>query len=131
MTRRMQHVANVATRRKRPSRGSAFLKLHPEELDVLGVLDAWMFKCFCAIVLMADFRSGLGDTFCQQVIRACAPIQPANGGPRRFVPSEWCVRDALLRFERARILQRLTSDSELQGRIVYRVSSRVGNFDLR
>lgn len=127
----MQHVANVATPRKRPSRGSAFLKLHPEELDVLGVLDGWMFKCFAAAVLMADFRSGLGDAFYLQLVRACAPIQPANGGPRRYVPSERCVRNALVRFERARILQRLTTDSELQGRIVYRVASRVGNFDLR
>jgi hypothetical protein len=124
----MHHVANVATPRKRPTRGSAFLKLHPEELHVLGALDGWMFKLFGALVMFAEFRSGQGSVTYWKLVNALAPIQPANGGRRRKVPSERVVRDALIRLERARILRRHTSASEQQGDLLYRVSSRVGNF---
>lgn len=128
----MRHVANVvATKTPRPTRPHSFLKLHPEELHVLGVLDGWMFKLFAALVMMASFKSGQGSATYWKLVRACAPIQPANGGPRRHVPSERCVRDALLRFERARILRRHTGASEQLGDLLYRVSSRVGSFDLR
>jgi hypothetical protein len=127
----MHHVANVATTKRPPRRHHSFLKLHPEELHVLGALDGWMFKLFCALVMMADFRSGQGSAEYWQLISACSPIQPSNGGPRRYVPSQRCVRDALLRLERARVLRRQTNASEREGELLYRVASRVGNFALR
>lgn len=130
VTRRMHHVANVATT-NRPRRRHQFLKLHPEELDVLGSLDGWMFKLFGALVMFSEFRTGQGSAHYWKLINACAAIQPANGGPRHYEPSERVVRDALLRFERARILRRQTSASEREGELLYRVSSRVGNFALR
>ena len=131
VTKRMHHVANVATTKRPPRRRHQFLKLHPEELDVLGSLDGWMFKLFGALVMFSEFRTGQGSAHYWKLINACAAIQPANGGRRHQAPSEWCVRDALLRFERARILKRQTSASEFNGELLYRVSSRVGHFALR
>ena len=130
VTKRMRHVANVATT-NRPRRPHSFLKLHPEELDVLGSLDGWMFKLFGALVMFSEFRTGQGCAHYWKLVSACAAIQPAHGGPRHYVPSERVVRDALLRFERARILRRQASASEHEGELLYRVSSRVGNFALR
>lgn len=128
----MRHVANVATRTTPPQpRSHSFLKLHHQELHVLIALDSWMFRLFAALVMHADFKTGQGSVNYWTLVHACTPIQPANGGPRRHVPSERCVRDALLRFERARILRRHTSASEQRGSLLYRVSSRVGHFALR
>lgn len=127
----MRHVANVATRTPRPRRPHSFLKLHAEELHVLGALDGWMFRLFAALVMFAEFKTGEGSVTYWKLIHACTPIQPANGGPRRPVPSEWCVRDALLRFERARILRRHAARSDSEKELLYRVSSRTGNFALR
>jgi len=126
---RMKHVANVAT--ERPHRPHQFLKLHPQELDVLAALPLWMFRLFAALVLFSEFRTGAGRTYYWHLVHALQPIQPAHGGPRHDVPSQRCVRDALLLFERGRILRRKPGASEQEGRIFYYVSKRVGNFALR
>lgn len=128
----MRHAANAAVegahaRRRRHQ----FLKLHDEELHVLQALPCWMFRLFAALVLLADFRTGQGEVHYAQLIRALRPIQPANGGPRHEEFSEWQVRDALLRFERARILKRRTFDSAQQAAIFFSVSKRSGDFALR
>jgi hypothetical protein len=80
--------------------------------------------------MFANFRSGVGQVHYWQLIGAMQPIQPSNGGPRHAEVSEWEVREALLRFERARILRRNTGDSERAGAIFFAVSKRTGDFAL-
>lgn len=127
--RRPRHVFNVAVeRRSRPPRQHQFLKLHHEELFVLSALPGWMFRLYSALVMFSNFRTGFGQVHYWELIGAMQPIQPSNGGPRHAEVSEWQVREALLRFERARILGRSTLDSERAGAIFFAVSKRTGNF---
>jgi hypothetical protein len=124
-----RHVSNVALERPpRPPRHHQFLKLHQQELFVLSALPGWMFRLYAALVMFSDFRSGVGQVHYWQLIGAMKPIQASNGGPRHDEVSEWQVRDALLRFERARLMQRRTLDSERGGSIFFAVSKRTGNF---
>lgn len=130
MTRRAAHVANVAIERRQSKspRHHQFLKLHNEETFVLSALPGWMFRLFAALVMFTDFRTGAGQVHYWQLISAMKPVQPANGGPRHETYSERQIRDALLRFERARILARSTYASEQGGAIFFAVAKRAGNF---
>lgn len=130
VTRRAKHASNAAVERRgpKPPRHHQFLKLHHQELFVLSALPGWMFRLFAALVMFTDFRTGVGQTQYWQLIHSLKPIQPLNGGPRHEEFSEWQVREALLRFERARILKRGTFDSETAGVIFFAVSKRAGDF---
>lgn len=125
MTKPARHVRNVA---QAGGPHHQFLKLHTQELFALSVLPAWTMRLFAALVMFSNFRTGAGCVHYAQLCDALRPIQPLHGGPRHDEYSVRQVRDALLRFEQAKILARKTYDSEQAGALFFVVSKRAGNF---